>query len=306
MKLILAIVFALTPALSYADSLFPFTTHRAADGKIETIELSDLKLDPDDSKDPAEIREQKEKLSKEGYFHLLAAPNDPEAFQRMKSIVTIGGDAVDVAKAAVSLVPILGAASSLLSQHIRNLEARRVFFQNALLVYLDHTSEFTKKEKSLIRSSIFFSRISIQKDRARDAAMASWSTYGDDSLHALYAKCEAKNQNPDPKYGVCFKLVGSKIKNLAVKKGLFRTSPATAYNLDRPNYVKDKRYAFMAVKTGSSFIPIPGAGFVVRTMLNSMIENQRRSEGMLYAQLVIDGDLDLANEIRETSANPTM
>jgi hypothetical protein len=100
--------------------------------------------------------------------------------------------------------------------------------------------------------------------------------------------------------------VGSKIKNLAVDKGLFRSSAATAYNFDRPDFVKHKRYSLIAAKTGSSFIPLPGAGFLTRKLLNSMFENQRRSEGFLYGQLVVNGDYALAKEIRETSANPTM
>lgn len=260
--------------------------------------LDDVRLDK-------EYAAAKSKLFKIELFRLLAAPNAPEAFDRETIVAEV---VKEILGQGDKVLPgsIFGVFNFLVDQYVEALESRREFFQNQLLVELayDHTL-FTAKEKDLIRSSVFYSRISILNIPARDKARKVWATYGATRLAELMKPCEGFVGKKDKGFGQCFKVDGTQIVNRMVKKSLTSKSASLAFDSKKTTRVRDHRTALMLAKLGLALVPVPGLlKKPVSVWLSSQYIEQRKSEGFLYGQAVQQGQPTLSDWVLVNSANP--
>ena len=168
-------------------------------------------------------------------FRLLAAPNSPAAFDRETIVAEIVKEILNNANRVLPIsTPVSAVFSFLVDQYVDALESRREFFQNQLLVELayDH-SLFTDKEKDLIRSSVFYSRISIINLPARNKAQKVWATYGPAKLAEAVKPCAGFVGKNDKGFGQCFKVDGTQVVNRMVKKSLISKSVFTRIRFEK-------------------------------------------------------------------------
>lgn len=250
----------------------------------------------------------KTKILQVKLYRLLAAPSAPGAFDREKAIT-------DVVKEVLSQAgDVLGLPSApykvfefLVDQYIESLESRRSFYQNQMLVLLARdTTLFTEKEKSQIRSSIYYSRldwVSLKDERTK--ARNSWSSYGDNKLAADLKTCKGFVGANDTDWGTCFKQTGSVYTNRLVKKSLTSSSPSLAFDASKPSRVRDFRILMMLARLGVKLVPLPGlAKAPVNRWIDSQYVEQRKSEGFFFGYATVRSATDLANDILDSSVNP--
>ncbi len=248
----------------------------------------------DDKRLDGEFDKAKSEVAKVPAWRLLAAPAKTDAFDTEKVLEQTIGRVVDVAQKVFPIDnPVFSVFEFLLDTHVENLKSRREFFQNQLLVAIEHDSKlFTAAEKSAIRSSIFYSRISMIKTETRSKARKAWSTYGDTQLKALLAKCNGF-ASAKSAFGPCFRLEGQEVRNKLVNKNKLSKSPSLAFDYSEPTRMRSKRQFLITAKLGLKLLPVPGLFKTpVRYWLNSQYIDQRSSEGFMY------GWTDVSNETR--------
>jgi hypothetical protein len=251
----------------------------------------------------------KPQILKVKLFRLLAAPNTIDAFDRERAITEVTQQLIDNAGSILGVgSPALTVFTFLVDQYIESLESRRDFFQNQLLVLLanDH-SLFTSKEKSLIRSSIFYSRLDFLAIdlHQRSNARKDWPNYGDNQLAATLKPCKGFVKQGENSFGSCFKQVGDLFVNRMVKKNKLSGSVSLAFDSKNPSRVRDFRALVMLANLGTRFVP--GGTLVtkpLRIWLDGLYVNQRKSEGYFFGYTNLRNQTDLSNWILMNSANP--
>jgi hypothetical protein len=262
--------------------------------------LSDNRLDKEYAKAKTKILQVK-------LFRLLSAPSTPTAFdteqnvaETIKLVLGEAGNVLGLASPAYSVFEFL------VDQYVEALESRRAFFQNQLLVLLANDSTlFSAKEKSAIRSSIFYSRLEFYDLPARSKARKAWSTYGDDQLAKALKPCKGFAKTGDKTWGSCFKQDGNLIVNRMINKVTLSKDPSLAFDVKNPSRVQDFRVLMMLARLGVKLLPVPSlAKKPVYYWIDSQFVEQRKSEGYVYAYATLRNQTDLANWILTGTANP--
>lgn len=258
-----------------------------------------------------EVAKAKIDLKKALSLRLLAAPYSPASFDEAQALEHIIDLILKGAKQVISVGPVFDIFEFVLGEYIEALKSRREFYQNQLLVILDSDDgSFTNEEKSLIRSSIFYSRLSLIKLGDRKDARKHWATFGDKTQEKISKKCKGFVDNGDAAYGNCFKIDGTQIRNGLVKRSMFEKKPSVAYDANKPYSVRDLRRFLLLAKLAIKLVPVPVVGGPIKSALSSWINsnyvNQRKSEGLLFGSLKQAGDDNLAAWIVTGSANPIL
>lgn len=267
---------------------------------LDVNALSDKRLDK-------EFAKAKSKILTVKLFRLLAAPAKIDAFDReqeiteaLKLILSQGGDALGLAS------PLFTVFEFLVDQYVESLESRREFYQNQLLVLLaNDTKLFTEKEKSAIRSSIYYSRLDFYNLPARSKAKKAWATYGDDQLAKTLKPCKGFVSAGEKAWGACFKQQGDLVVNRLVNKVVLSKSASVAFDAKNPHRLGDFRILMMLTRLGVKLLPVPSlAKKPVYKWIDSQYVAQRKSEGFFYGYTSLRNQLDLSNWILDGSANP--
>lgn len=275
--------------------------------QAKTFLKQDLSLSTlNDNRLETEYVSAKSKLLKIELFRLLAAPNMPSAFDRESIVADAISAILSQAGTVLGASPVYDVLHFLVEQYVEALESRRAFYQNQLLSLIaNDPSLFADKEKDLIRSSIFYSRISVINIPARDKAKKAWATYGNTQLASLLKPCKDFVRKNEKGFGPCFKVSGTQIVNKMVKKALFTKSASLAFDSKNTTRVRDTRAALILAKLGLALLPVPGlAKKPVSVWLSSQYIEQRKSEGFLFENALWQGQDTLAHWVIVNSANP--
>jgi hypothetical protein len=267
--------------------------------KLTSDAATDKRLD-------GEFAKAKDKVAKVKAWRLLAAPYQAEAFNTEKALEEVVKQSLSIAKEIFSLAsPAFSVFEFLVDSHIENLVSRREFFQNALLVAIEQdTTQFTKAEKDAIRSSIFYSRLSLTDLSKRDKARKAWPTYGNVELQKLIAKCDGYVKGKSA-FGPCFKVDGQEIRNRLVSKNKLSKSASLAFDYSEPKRVRAKRQFLMITKLGLKLLPVPSLlKKPVKTWLNSQYITQRKTEGFLLGWTRQSNETRIGEWVIYGSANP--
>lgn len=269
--------------------------------KLTSDAASDKRLD-------GEFDKAKSKVGKVKAWRLLAAPTQINAFDTEKVLEEVIKGVFDVAQQVLPISnPAFDVLEFLVDTHVDNLKTRREFFQNQLLVAIENdTSLFTKSEKSAIRSSVFYSRLSMVKSGTRNKAKKAWSTYGDSELKTMLSKCDGYT-NGKSAFGPCFKLDGQEVRNRLVNKNRLSKSASLAFDYSNPKRVRSKRQFLMVTKLGLKLLPAPGLlKKPVSIWLNSQFVNQRKTEGFMFGWTSENNETRVGDWVLYGSNNPLM
>ncbi len=243
-------------------------------------------------------------LNHQQLFHVLASPGHPGAFDGEKILVEVVSQILGQAGKVLGVSPAYSVFEFLVEEYMDALVARREFFQNAVLSQLDHADGgYSAADASGIRSSIFYSRLDLWNLPKRQKAVKAWATFGDNETAKWMKKCKTTSATYAQS---CFIQEGQKVRNIMVSKFKFSKKSSLAVDLTKPTSVGNTRWMILAVKLGVKLAPVPGlAKKPVNMFLNSLYAHQRRSEGLLYGELVLQNADDLANVVSGNNANPT-
>ena len=269
--------------------------------KLTSDAASDKRLD-------GEFGKAKSKVGKVKAWRLLAAPTQPNAFDTEKVLEEVLKNVFDVAQQVLPLSnPVFDVFEFLVDTHVENLRMRREFFQNQLLVELEQdTKLFSKAEKSALRSSIFYSRLTVVKASAREKAKKAWNTYGDAELKTMLGKCSGYT-NGKSAFGPCFKLEGQEVRNRLVSKNRLSKSASLAFDYSQPKRVRAKRQFLMVTKLGLKLLPVPGLlKKPVSSWLNSQFVNQRKTEGFMLGWANANNETRVGDWVVYGTNNPLM
>ena len=254
-----------------------------------------------------EYTKAKSKILEVKLFRLLAAPSQATAFDREQDIAEalklISNQAGSLLGTASPAFDVFG---FLVERYVEALESRREFFQNQLLVLIAGDSTlFTEKEKSQIRSSIFYSRLAFYNLPARAKARKAWALYGDTQLAQALKPCVGFVKPGETAWGPCFKQSGTEILNRMVKKVALSKSPSLAFDSKNPTRVQDSRILMMLLGLGLKLAPLPSFAKVpVEAWIDSLYVEQRKSDGYIFGYATKRNQTDLADWILTGTANP--
>lgn len=265
------------------------------------------KKDVEDPRLDGEFAKAKVKLDGLQVYRLLASPYEPAAFDKENAVKEAVEALMEAAKLVLIATPPMRIFEFIVDQHLDALEARREFHQNRLLALIQDSKDFSVYEKSLIRSSIFYSRLWIVNPIARKDARKVWNTYGDNEWKKIQTKCAGFVSKTDRSYSQCFKVVGNEIRNRLVNYDVLSKNTSLAYDFDAPTRVRNTRIVWFMLKLGLKFVVAPGwAKKGVSHWISSHYSDQRRSEGYVYQSALGKGETDLAAWIAVGNANPIL
>lgn len=262
-----------------------------------------------DSRLEREYASAKAKILNVKLYRLLAAPTAKNAFDKERAIVEVVQNVIGEAGSVLGIAsPALTVFTFLVDQYVDALQSRRDFYQNQLLVLLaNDQTMFTEKEKSAVRSSVFYSRLDfIDFDlKQRDKARKAWATYGDDQLAKALKPCKGFAKAGETSFGACFKVNGDLYQNRMVKKSKLSGSVSLAFDASRPHRVRDFRALLMLARLGVDLVPGPGlAKKPFKMWIDSQYRKQRSSEGYFYGNALLKKQTSLGDDILMSSANP--
>ena len=227
---------------------------------------------------------------------------------------------LDFAKRRLSSVPALNTASYVLVELEKMVRERRVYHQNMLMHYLERNSAadlgLTDAEVEQIFSSIYESRIAWFNIFESRQAQAAWQTFGMDRFYQGFRGATNRLRNfrtgyssLGERHNFAFQeavVEGERvILNLFDNEGMFKNTPAIAYNYDRPNLVQRRRMVLTLADLGLSFVPMPqfikdfGSNY-----MKSFYEQQRLTEGALYGFFEQTGAPEMQDELLSQYFNP--
>ncbi len=259
----------------------------------------------DDEQINKEFLKAVDQIEKEKFFTLLAAPLVPNAFDREALLREAINDAIDLAQELFLSNPAFSVFEFFVEEYLEALVSRREFYQNALLVWMDTgDTSFSDADKAAIKSSIFYSRLSLTSFSSRKKAIREWATFGLAAQDKWMKKCGVDASSV---FHACFRLDQNKILNLVDKNNLLSSKASLAFDYENPSSLASTRWILTVVRLGLKMVPIPG--FIktpVKKWLNSFYREQRRTEGLLYMAAQREGQFNLSTWIRQNTANPLM
>lgn len=262
--------------------------------------VNDARLDGQYTKAKAKILQVK-------LFRLLAAPSNVDAFDREKAVADVLKEVLSEGEDLLGISsPAFKVFEFLVDQYITALEDRRAFYQNELMVLMEYQPGlFTEKEKSLIRSSVYYSRLDFTDLFKRNDARKDWNNYGDSQLDAQEVPCKGFVASGETSWGACFKQVGNLYENRMIQKSVVSSSPSLAFDQKNPHRVRDFRALMILARLGVHMVPVPSlAKKPLEKFIDSQYVDQRKAEGFFFGYSVLRGQTDLGNWILDSSANP--
>ncbi len=251
---------------------------------------------------------------------MISMPSNSSYFYTKNVSYKIVTWALDFARKRLSSVPILNTISYVIVQVEKKITERRTYHQNMLLHYLENFNEadlgLTHDEVNLIWSSVYESRIPWFAFWESSNAKANWNKYGVNYFYSNFRQATNKLRASTKYYNEIYSRLnyafndvnynGEKvIVNLFNNEGIFHARPAIAFNYDRPTQIARKRMLFNLAGLGLSFLPV--SDFIksnVSSFLKSYYENQRLTEGALFAHFETLNDSKSMNSLKNQYMNP--
>ncbi|MEQ1876216.1 MAG: hypothetical protein ABL958_06190 [Bdellovibrionia bacterium] len=251
---------------------------------------------------------------------VMANLQDPKYFYSRAVAHKLANFGFDLAKKYLDTIPLLNIATAVINEVISNVQDRRVFHQNMLLFYFERFEPaqlgMTKDEVLFAKSSIYESKIPWFLFPESNKAKATWKYYGSDYFGFYQMQSDNTLEANKKRYSeiierVCFSFVTvvekdqKKIVNLVDRKFIFAPMPADAYIFSAPQKIERLRRLYRLVQLGSQFIPMPSlvrSGF--NMFVNSLYQNQERTEGALFGYLEASGQSEMGRTILNQSLNP--
>lgn len=251
---------------------------------------------------------------------VLARLDDPSFFYKKHVTHQALKWGLDLAQRVLSSVPVLNTATYILVETERLIRERRLFHQNLLMHYLENYEDrldLEAEDVNLIYSSIYESRIPWFAFWESNRAKANWETYGTDSFYSAFRQGSNKIRNYRHLYtrqgkriNFAFQKVTSNdgerlVVNLQDGDNMFNAKPAVAMNLDHPSKIVRKRILLQLGSLGVSFLSLPQwVKDMGKSYFDSFYENQRLTEGALFAHYEIQSYDDRQQDIVNQYLNP--
>lgn len=228
--------------------------------------------------------------------------------------------AINYAKKRLSSVPILNTLSYALVQIEQMVRENRTFRQNMLMHYLENVPAtelgITHEEANAVFSSIYESRVEWFNVWESRRIQRDWELYGTNKFFTNIRMANTMMRNTDLRGGVLgdrlnYAFQDAVIDGERVIYNLFHTdhqftsSPALAYNYDRPNFVKRKRIVVKLAELGVSFLTLPN--WIKSTadgFLKSLYKEQELTEGALFGHFESQNDQEGMDLVKRQFFNP--
>ena len=285
----------------------PKASYRKLLGQSHAALLNELNVESfENRKLVEEFDKAKGAISKSEWFRLLAAPNNPQAFDEEKILVQLIKSIMDNAKKVIDVGGPLTIFEFLVDEYFESLQSRREFYQNQLIYWvLNEKGRFSEEEKRHILSSVYYSRIAIERLDLRKKALKDWANFGGKKYLEAIKRCKGFLKDGDESFGACFKVDDHFILNAMAKRHSLSKQHSVAFDYDDTYAVRNLRSLILIVKLGTRLLPGLGpAKQAFFTWLNSFYKTQRKSEGFLYGHLMWNGEVELAKWVLVNSANP--
>ncbi len=251
---------------------------------------------------------------------IIAKPDNSKFFYKKHVTYQVVKWALDFAKKRLSTIPLLNTASYVLVEVEKMVREKRLYHQNMLLHYLESYPEgelgFTKGEADNIFSSIYEAQIPWYAKWESNAASANWATYGSNKFYTGFRTATSKLRSNrfryssiDRRLNYAFQEViesgDEQIVNLVNSEAMFNGKPAVAYIKNKPNKIKRKRMILQLAGLGVSFLPLPNfIKDLASKYMKSYYENQKITEGALFAYFEIANNKEMQLELKKQYMNP--
>jgi hypothetical protein len=249
-------------------------------------------------------------------LNVLAVPGNPKYFQDHSLLNNAIQQAIDLAGNA----PDVKAVEFLINEVVNLVTFKQSFYQNALLAYMQNFEAsdlgLSADEVSLIRSSIYDSRLSWDDIFGQSDAQGNWSTFGNNK----FASSVSDDQDRLNQYAGDYSQVGSSycfafapaskggvtyILNTRDHQNEISDDLSIAFDSSHPTQIQNQRMELELVELASTLLPAPG--FVIDQLddlISSYFKPQSQTEGALYAYLSSQGMDTEAQTILAQTNNP--
>lgn len=251
---------------------------------------------------------------------IIAKPDNARFFYKRHVTYQAVKWALDFAKKRLSTIPLLNTASYVLVEVEKMIREKRLYHQNMLLHYLEMYPEgelgFTKTEADNIFSSIYEAQIPWYAKWESDSANANWATYGSNKFYTGFRTATKKLRANRYRYSSIDRRLNygfqevvengeEQIVNLINSEAMFNSKPAVAFVKNSPNKVMRKRMILQLAGLGVSFLPLPNfIKDLASKYMKSYYENQKITEGALFAHFEIANDKEMQLELKKQYLNP--
>lgn len=251
---------------------------------------------------------------------VVANMEDPKFFYNKRLTYQVVTMALNLAKKQFSQIAFLNTASFVLVEVERMVREKRMFHQNMLLHYLENIPEaelgLTHSEANRAFSSIYESRIPWFAFWESNAARDNWEKFGTNKFYASVRTANTRLRQFQTSYdsmgerlNFAFQKVTKEgeevIINLFDTQDMFNTSPAITMYVNDVQKIARKRAVLQLAQLGMSFITIPNwIKSPVESYLKSHYQNQRLTEGSLYAYFDVQNDQWGKDAVKMIYQNP--
>jgi hypothetical protein len=251
---------------------------------------------------------------------VMANLQDPKYFYSRAVAHKLANIGFSLAKKYLDSVPLLNIATAVINEAISNVQDRRHFHQNMLLFYFERFEPaalgMTKDDVNFAKSSIYESKIPWFLFPESNKAKANWKYYGSDYFGFYQMQADNTLEAAAKNYSevgerLCFSFVvvtekdQKKIVNLVDRKFMFSKMPANAYLFNAPQKIERQRRLLRLVQMGLQFVPLPSMlRSAFNMFINSLYQNQEKTEGALYGYFESSGLGQHANTILNQTLNP--
>jgi hypothetical protein len=280
---------------------WPADYRRLAIQSISALEKLDVDAAFADSKFQDVIRKFEAELNGSAPFYkVMAAPNNPTYFYQRAVLSAIVHQVLSYAKKTLGNVPILSVVTFVIERAEHMIVQRRAFHHNLMLHYLENFEAeqltLTEKEVSLIRSSIYESKIPANQIWVSRYAKKNWDSYGElnfasdigtSNATLKIARGGARYEKLEGRLNYAFQIVTQKgtrkIVNLYDRRFMFSTWPSDAYIFTSPKKVERQRRLLRLTQMGIRMVPVyPSVMGLFSSFIDSMYKDQVITEGALY------------------------
>jgi hypothetical protein len=255
---------------------------------------------------------------------IMANLDDPTFFYKKKVIHQVVVWALNEAKKRFSDIPILNLASYVVVKVHDLLLEQRLFNHAMMLGYFENTPEaelgMTKEEVDRAVSSIYENLIAPTDIFGSRRAKEDWLNFGFNQFYiqvrAGQSKIRMMTSGLGPvtlkhlerlNYGfsVFSDTEGDKIYHLLNNLHSYSSKPAIAYDYKKPERIRRQRALVNLGQLALGFLKLPA--FIktqADSFLDSMVVNQRRSEGALISYFELQNNEEMVKALFKQTSNP--
>ncbi|GAB4419984.1 MAG: hypothetical protein OHK0056_30330 [Bacteriovoracaceae bacterium] len=251
---------------------------------------------------------------------VVAHLDDSKFFYTKRLTYQVVTMALNMAKKQFSQVALLNTASFILVEVERMIREKRLFHQNMLLHYLENIPEaelgLTHSEANRAFSSIYESRIQWFAFWESRAARDNWEKFGTEKFYASIRTANSRLRQFQTTYdsvGERLNYAFQKVQidgeeaiiNLYDSQDMFNSSPAISMYTNNVGKIARKRALLQLAQLGMSFVSLPSwIKSPVESYLKSHYQNQRLTEGALYAYFETQNDQQGMDSVKMIYQNP--